>query len=123
MQAVALGYPYVSSKVKINWHRYGMVIRPFDRYLSFEISSQEEPDVWYKVQLDDFWQNGQCNCPDFTFRRAPYLVRGEHDKGDSCDDIDKYRCKHLRVVREILCDYLIRLLAKKEEAQPFEFSL
>lgn len=91
------------AKVELALERDGMVVTPADGPWRFFVTSQTgDPELVYLVDLQSFWGAGQCTCKDFEMRHQPFLVRG--DKSGS----DRLRCKHIRLVRSLLMDHLLR---------------
>jgi hypothetical protein len=87
-----------------------MVVRGFDSALRYTVSSQTVHELEYLVDLGAYWLNGQCSCMDFTCRHEPILTRG----GPRVEPSDATRCKHIRVARECVLDYLLRELSRNE---------
>ena len=72
-----------------------MNIEPLGRLL-FLVHGQEGN---YHVDLECNPPDGQCDCPHYRCRLAKLVEAGESG--------DRIRCKHIRAVRELICNQVI----------------
>jgi len=92
-------------------------VRPHGDFLRFYVTSSENKDAEYLVDLDCYWGTGWCNCPHFKNRLEPKLAamalrlnhRIHHE----------FRCKHIRSavlhLGQALADELLRGKMKNKE--------
>lgn len=81
--------------------------KPFDSPLRWLVPSTSKPGESHLVDLSGYDANGRCTCPDFTCRHEP-ILRGDPKLGG----VDKMRCKHIRKVRGLFLDSIIREMGK-----------
>lgn len=80
--------------------------KPFDSPLRWLVPSITKPGESHLVDLSGYDANGRCTCPDFTCRHEPAL------RADKLAPSDKTRCKHIRKVRNLFLDSVIREMGK-----------
>jgi hypothetical protein len=81
-----------------------MNIEPFDHPLRFHVASDSQPEIKHLVDLSENGTLGKCSCQHFEFRLQPLIDAGEitlHPQD---------RCKHLKAVREHLCNLVVEKL-------------
>lgn len=81
--------------------------KPFDSPLRWLVPSVSRPGESHLVDLSGYDANGRCTCPDFTCRHEP-ILRTDPKLGG----VDKMRCKHIRKVRGLFLDSIIREMGK-----------
>lgn len=81
--------------------------KPYDHPLRWLIPSISKPGENHLVDLSGFDANGRCTCPDFTCRHEP-AIRADPKLGGT----DKTRCKHIRKVRNLFLNSVIREMGK-----------
>ena len=73
------------------------LIEPYhDELYRYMVPSRSQRDP-YLVDMQSFGWNGECPCPDFSFRCLPLLVRGSVRA-------EHLRCHHLREARSYFLD-------------------
>lgn len=80
--------------------------KPFDSPLRWLVPSVTKPGESHLVDMSAYDANGRCTCPDFTCRHEPAL------RADKLPPSDKTRCKHIRKVRNLFLNSVIREMGK-----------
>lgn len=80
---------------------------PHDSPLRWLVPSASKAGESHLVELDSYFGNGRCSCPDFTCRLEPEIRRAQ-GRGAG----DRTRCKHIRLTRTHFLDRVILKLSK-----------
>ena len=64
--------------------------------LVFLVWSENKPGTKYRVDLECFYGNGQCDCKDWQIRRRDGLDRYTSKNRPDGGDLWTHRCKHIR---------------------------
>lgn len=89
-----------------------MKVDRYDGLLRYLVHSDTGSDT-YLVDLAEYKENGCCSCPHFRVRIEPHL-RVRNRPGTP----DEFRCKHLRLCRELLGRELVDALIRNENQKP-----
>lgn len=60
----------------------------------YYVTSERNPETQYLVDVESYWGNGWCDCPDFRVKCEPFLSRGRKNF------VGVARCKHILAARE-----------------------
>lgn len=79
------------------------------------MASASRPGKQWRVDLESFGFNGQCDCENFNFGCYADLSRGAKPSDD-------YRCKHIRDARSFVLDNMFPQIAKGFKGGPIDLA-